>query len=1212
MGLEIKLTGSVTVHGGRTQCRHLSSSHAEVAMVRLTMERRRGGTTRDQLADTLWPEGLPNTWASALRSVVSRVRAFVASALPPGSTPLVAEAGRYVLHLPDDAVVDLERAEAAVVDAKEALAAGSFADARMLASAAATCLRTPFLPDHDGVWVADMRHRLGDLLVTGLETASLASSALGDHGEALGFANEAIRRAPLRESAHRCRMTAHVTAGNRAEALRTYQELRRTLAEELGVDPAPETEAAYLDLLGTPAPAASDASLETVATGGGSPLRPGSSAPFVGRHRQLAMLAQAWVQAERKLGHMVLVTGEPGVGKTRLVTEAAHRIAVDGGLVLGGRCDRGAVAPCQPFVEAIGGYLAATPDDCLPGLSATRREQLVAAVRSLTSGDPAPPDRPWARSPASSSLSPRSRSAPSVGADMLGALAEVLVGAARDRPILLVLDDIHLADPDTLVLLRRVCSQCAGTPLLVVATAIDQLQRSGTFAEVVQDLERHGWLHRLPLRGLDEADVRALTRHMLADTSEDGRPAPHRLIGDSGGNPFLLLQLLHTLRGDARSSTTGRISTAIDEYAAARLDVLTDAERDLLWAATVFGGSFELDLAAQAAGLSPATALDAVDSLLAGGLLAEVGDALPSRPSAHRYRFTHDVVRQALYDQLSDARRRRLHSGAADAIERLGPDGLADYTLTVAHHRAAGATRSGDSRAARWGLAAAAYASQGRAPNEAIRLYHQALDHMALDDHALRAQALTELGLAQKDAGRPGSEQTLLDGAIQARRCGLDDVEARAALGLADVSTSRPQLRKEAEALVDEVLERAASGRPGRGSEAGSEPGAADGSGSAGVGAGAIDDLTLARLVARQAQMRGRIRPAPGVTTAALEVLGRELHLAVGPDQVERRLDLARDLQSVASVAGDSRWQVLAAHHRAMAVELAGDVVRRDEALAALASATGDGHLLGDALLADHSVALGTTQGRFADAAAAAELAGVLSGDVAHGIAPVPGAMAARQMLVAGWMRGPGRLPARAGAGRGPDALAYADDRVEQALVAIAEGDRGRAHLVVRSLATGAEPLPSGDAWPHAAGLLGLAAAELGDTTTAEAVRTLLMPYADLTCGAGYRSFVGPMALHLGRLASVVGDWAEAERHFTSALRQLAARRARPWIALTQIALARTLSARGRPGDRRWAAALRSDAKAIVTALGLQPRWPVRVAARDTVTGLGARPAARL
>jgi DNA-binding SARP family transcriptional activator len=244
MTIEIKLMGSVAIEQPDGSRRHVSSAQAQVALVRLTIERH-GGTTRDHLADTLWPQGLPNTWASALRSVVSRVRAFVASALSAGGDPLVAEGGRYLLRLPDDVVVDVERAESAVAEASEALAAGRFADARRLASDAAACLQAPFLPDHDGEWVTGVRQNLSGLLVTGLETASLASSALHDHGDALLFANEAIRRAPLRESAYRCRMTAHVTAGNRAEALRSYQELRRMLAEELGVDPAPETEAAY-------------------------------------------------------------------------------------------------------------------------------------------------------------------------------------------------------------------------------------------------------------------------------------------------------------------------------------------------------------------------------------------------------------------------------------------------------------------------------------------------------------------------------------------------------------------------------------------------------------------------------------------------------------------------------------------------------------------------------------------------------------------------------------------------------------------------------------------------------------------------------------------------------------------------------------------------------------------------------------------------------
>ncbi|MFD7898145.1 BTAD domain-containing putative transcriptional regulator [Streptomyces sp. NPDC059568] len=248
----IRLAGLVTIEPEGVPPQHLSSAQAQVAFARLILERS-GGTSRDQLADTVWPDGLPDTWASALRSVVSRVRTFVTfPRQQPGVTPLVAQGGRYLLRLPDDAAVDVECAEAALSEAAEAYAAGSYAVAQQLASAAVSNLRGSFLPAHEGEWVNSVRERLDELRLSALETASLASSALGDEHHALRYAEEAVRRAPFRESAYRCRMAAHRTAGNRAEALRTYQQLREVLAEELGIDPAPESEAAYLELLRTP------------------------------------------------------------------------------------------------------------------------------------------------------------------------------------------------------------------------------------------------------------------------------------------------------------------------------------------------------------------------------------------------------------------------------------------------------------------------------------------------------------------------------------------------------------------------------------------------------------------------------------------------------------------------------------------------------------------------------------------------------------------------------------------------------------------------------------------------------------------------------------------------------------------------------------------------------------------------------------------------
>ncbi|MFF4081589.1 BTAD domain-containing putative transcriptional regulator [Streptomyces sp. NPDC001777] len=245
----IRLVGLVTIEHDGTPPQHLSSAQAQVAFARLVLERF-SGTGRDQLADTVWPDGLPDTWASALRSVVSRVRAYVSDpSQKPGETPLVAHSGRYLLRLPGDAAVDLEAADAAVTEAQEAFAEHAYPVAQQLAAGAVSNLRGSFLPAHDGEWVSSIRERVEELRLNALELASLSASALGDEHHGVRYADEAVRRAPFRESAYRCQMAAYASAGNRADALRAYQQLREVLAEELGIDPAAETQAAYLNLL---------------------------------------------------------------------------------------------------------------------------------------------------------------------------------------------------------------------------------------------------------------------------------------------------------------------------------------------------------------------------------------------------------------------------------------------------------------------------------------------------------------------------------------------------------------------------------------------------------------------------------------------------------------------------------------------------------------------------------------------------------------------------------------------------------------------------------------------------------------------------------------------------------------------------------------------------------------------------------------------------
>jgi hypothetical protein len=182
-------------------------------------------------------------------------------------------------------------------------------------------------------------------------------------------------------------------------------------------------------------------------------------------------------------------------------------------------------------------------------------------------------------------------------------------------------------------------------------------------------------------------------------------------------------------------------------------------------------------------------------------------------------------------------------------------------------------------------------------------------------------------------------------------------------------------------------------------------------------------------------------------------------------------------------------------------------------------------------------------------------------------------------MFVSRWLQG-----GLATADLGPDL-----STVERALVALDRADRGRARIGLHAVATGVDPLPEGDGWLHAAGLLGLAAAELGDPGIAAAARNLLAPHAELVCGVGYRTFVGTATFHLGRLAALTGDLAEAERHLTSALSHHTAAGARPWVALSKHALAGVLEERGRSSDRDWIDGLRSEATWVADRLGMRP-----------------------
>jgi DNA-binding SARP family transcriptional activator len=633
MAIRIELLGAVSVTCDDDGPRYVESAQARMAFARLVLGRQEG-VTRHELADVVWPDQLPASWKSALRSIVSRLRVFLRPVVPEATDPVVARGGRYFVLLPPDVDVDIERAESAALTAQDRLGVGELPAARRLGMEATSRVRGPFLPDQEGPWVTGVRDDLAELFVTACEITSQASAALGEHARALLLAREAIAAEPLRESAHRCLMAAHASGGNRGEALLAYQRLRRLLAEQLGVDPSPESEAAYLDLLGSATASEADAVAATDRM-----RRP--DVPFVDRHDEMALGLEMWKRVREGRRHLVYLTGEAGTGKTHLARELGRRIAASGGLVLIGRCDPDHAVAYQPVAEVIGGLLAATPADSLPALGPQARSALAELVRLR------PPTA--------------ARGLPDAGR-LFPALTELLVRMASGRPLALLLDDLQWADPATVGLLGHMLRYSADARVGVVAIARDDSWIDRPLREELRRVDHAGRLARLRLAGLEPDAIADLVEAVLPGPASAHTGLVQLLHAETAGNPYMLLELLHQGRTVGTTVSEGApVPAGIVDLVATHLARIDDRARQLIRAAALSEPHFELDSTARAAGLDERSALDALDQVLDIGLVVEVGarDHVPDE--APRYRFRHGIVRRVVQGQLSGARRLHLH-----------------------------------------------------------------------------------------------------------------------------------------------------------------------------------------------------------------------------------------------------------------------------------------------------------------------------------------------------------------------------------------------------------------------------------------------------------------------------------------------------------------------------------------------------------------------
>ena len=730
---------------------------------------------RERLIDELWGEDPPETAVKAVQVYVSRLRKL----LPEGM--LVTRPPGYLLEVEPEAL-DLQRFERLVAEARKA----DPARASTLLREALGLWRGPPLAEFGEEPFARVEAgRLQDLRLAALEERIEADLALGRHAELVGELEVLIAEHPQRERLRGQLMLALYRSGRQAEALEAYREARAAL-DELGIEPGAALRQLEKQILTQDA--ALELPRERVLVGGlGQPvalpgaLVPTPPFPFVGRSSELATLRTLLERAEGGEGGLVLLAGEAGGGKTRLVRELAHEAAARGVLVLYGASDAAVSVPYQPLREWLEFLLRVCDPEALGECLGDHGEMLSRLVPELErlTGAPAPPGDPE-----------NDRYL------LQSAAAELLGRVSRLQPLLLVADDIHWSDSETLQLLRRLARSAPEARMLVLATYRDRGEEIGpALSDTLADLSRLDGMTRLSLGRLTDEEVGAFIS-ASADAEAPGELAS--AIGElTGGTPLLLCELWRDLReSDAvEVSDTGvQLSRPIAELRGPerlrdvvrqRLSRLAPETAAMLELAAVTGPRFELRVLADAAGLDQGALAAAVEEAIRNGLIEELPEPVPA------CRFTHELVRRAVYDRITGIRRAELHLRVGEALERVHATDPARVLPELAHHFTLAAPVAGVERAVDYNLRAADAAIAAAAFDEGAARLSTALE-LGIDDPRERARVQVELGYLLNEMGRIRGVRRRCWSRASPRRTALKSEASRRARSSAGWETDWP------------------------------------------------------------------------------------------------------------------------------------------------------------------------------------------------------------------------------------------------------------------------------------------------------------------------------------------------------------------------------------------------------------------------------------
>ncbi len=684
----------------------------------------------DRMVEDLWRGEPPVRALASLQAYVSNLRRLLEPGRPP-RTParlLVSAAPGYALRLPPGAV-DAWRFEELL---EEARALADPRDARARLGEALALWRGPaFAEVADEPWAAAETARLDELRLVARELHVAAGLRLGDPAAVVPEAEGLTRDDPLREEGWRLHALALWSSGRQADALAALRRARATFADELGLDPGPDLvalEGAILtrrtDVLraAVPPPPAHRprATTPTPPTNG-----PGATT-FVGREGELAALVAAAEEAAADGVRVALVTGEAGLGKSTLLDHLGERLGRDGWLVAAGRCpELDGAPPAWAWVEALRKVAASVPpgefaDDLAPLLS-----------------DSAP-----------------AHGHPVDGAAAAGrfrlrqAVWNWLAAAAADRPVAMVLDDLHWADAATLELLGGGVG--ARAPILVVAAY--RADESERLTGALGSLARTAPL-RLDLPGLDGVAVAELVR---AECEADDATVAG-IAERTGGNPFYVRESARLLSGEGALVALSEVPEGVRDVLRRRLARLPEGGVSVLRLAAVAGRESSVDVLVHAADADEDAVLDALDAGVVAGLLDE--------PGPGRVRFVHALIRDTLVTDVTRLRAARMHARIAAALEGTGD------VAALAHHHA----RAGSPKAVGYCVRAAELAEARYAHDVAAALLADAVTNSSDPDE--RVDLLGRLLRAQIRAGAVAAARDTRERAVEyAESIGRDDL----------------------------------------------------------------------------------------------------------------------------------------------------------------------------------------------------------------------------------------------------------------------------------------------------------------------------------------------------------------------------------------------------------------------------------------------------